>query len=125
MKETVLLYNFDSVRLPLAKRALLPLKISVKAVDKQDYSQQIGYVAGLKGFEKTEDSHAGTFHDEMLVMCGFSGQKINALINALNKGGIGRVPLKAMLTPSNVSWNSVQLYEAVKADHEEMNGKNK
>lgn len=125
MRETVLLYNFDGDRLPKVKRALLPLKFFIKTVSKEDFSQPIGVLAGIKGIEPVEGKYDGDgFDDEMIVMGGFTSAKIDALVRALNKNGIGKIDLKAVITPTNVNWNSVELYKAVKADHDEMNKNN-
>ncbi len=53
MKETVLLFNITSreSRLKIGK-ALLPMNITVKAVTSEDYSQSIGYLAGMKDMER-------------------------------------------------------------------------
>ncbi|WP_035297802.1 DUF3783 domain-containing protein [Clostridium sp. KNHs205] len=53
MKETVLLFNITSreSRLRIGK-ALLPMNITVKAVTSEDYSQSIGYLAGMKDMER-------------------------------------------------------------------------
>ena len=58
-----------------------------------------------------------------MLICGINQVKLQSLLNALYKNGVGRIDLKAMLTPNNISWNSIMLYEAVKADHEEMTKK--
>ena len=49
MKPTILLINFqDQQKLRKLKMALLPFKIRLKTVEIQDYSQPIGYLAGVK-----------------------------------------------------------------------------
>lgn len=121
MKETVLLYNFSDERLKKIQRALLPLKIRIKTVGIDEYSQPLGYLAGIKGIEPTSEKYSGNgFTDELMLICGLNQMKLQSLLNALYKNGVGKIDLKAMLTPTNISWNSTQLYEAVKADHEEM-----
>ena len=92
MKKTVLLFNFDENRLPLVKRAVMPLKTGIKVVEKN-------------------------------VMSGFTRNDIDELIRSLKKHGVGRVDLKAIVTPTNSLWDCVRLYKAVKADHEEMHKK--
>ncbi len=125
MNETVLLYNFKGERLKSVKAAALPLKIRTRVVDKSELNQPIGCLAGIKGFEPcAEDFTENGFDDEMLVMSGFTGERMNALIQSLYRHGLGRIDLKAVVTTVNVSWNSVELYEAVKADHEEMAKRN-
>ena len=49
-------------------------------------------------------------------------QCIDALIAGLKKNGAGRVDLKAVLTPTNAGWNSLELYEEIKREHEKMSG---
>ncbi|HBM99233.1 MAG TPA: DUF3783 domain-containing protein [Ruminococcus sp.] len=126
MNEIALFYNFSEERMRKAKFALLPLKIRTKAVSKTDYNQPLGYLVGIKGIEPAETEFDGNgFDEEMIVMHNFTSKTVDGLIRALNKCGVGRVPLKAVITPTNKDWNSVQLYNAVKADFNEMSGKNK
>lgn len=118
MIQTALFYNFDETRLRKAKFALMPLKITVKAVKKEDFSQPIGSLAGVKGIEPVDDKYTGEgFSDEMIVMNNFTSEKIDLLIRALIKHGVGRVALKAVITPVNKTWDSVELHNAVKADY--------
>lgn len=122
MREIALFYNFSDERLRKAKFALMPQKFSVIGVKKEDFCQPIGYLAGIKDICAKDEKYSGDgFSDEMIVMHNFTSQKIDVLIRALNKHGIGRVPLKAVVTPTNKNWDSIKLYEAVKADYEEMN----
>lgn len=124
MKETVLLYNFNEDRAVKIQRALLPLKIRIRAVGIDEYSQPLGYLAGIKGIEPSNKKYSGNgFNDELMLICGINQVKLQSLLNALYKNGVGRIDLKAMLTPTNISWDSIKLYEAVKADHEEMTKK--
>ena len=126
MNEIALFYNFSEERMRKAKFALLPLKIRIKTVSRTEYNQPIGYLAGIKGIEPVSENSDGTgFDEEMIVMHNFTSRTIDSLIRALNKCGVGRVPLKAIITPTNKDWNSIRLFEAVKADSEEMSGKNK
>lgn len=124
MNEIALFYNFSEERMRKAKFALLPLKIRTKVVSKSDYNQPLGYLAGIKEIEPAETEFDGNgFDEEMIVMHNFTSKTVDGLIRALNKCGVGRVPLKAVITSTNKDWNSVQLYNAVKADFNEMSGK--
>lgn len=126
MNEIAFFYNFSEERMRKAKFALLPLKIRTKVVSKSDYNQPLGYLVGIKEIEPAETEFDGNgFDEEMIVMHNFTSKTVDGLIRALNKCGVGRVPLKAVITPTNKDWNSVQLYNAVKADFNEMSGKNK
>lgn len=122
-KQVVLLYNFDRERLRKVRKVLAPLKATIKTVSEKEFSQPVGYVAEIEGILPNKEKIAcKSFTDEMIVMCGFGSEKIDTVIAALKMGGIGKIDLKAVITPSNVYWNSFQLYEAVKSDHMAMNG---
>ena len=122
MKKTVLLYNFNKSRLQLVRKALMPLGFTVKAVVKKDYSQPIGYLAGAQESSPCKEKHFGSgFDEEMLIMYGFGSELIDVLIAALKNIGIGKVDLKAVITPHNINWDSVTLYNEIKKEHDLMN----
>lgn len=122
MEKVVLLYNFDKTRLQLIRKALAPLNTVIKTVTKKDYIQPIGYLVGADGITPIKNKNTPeTFDDEMLVMYGFGSEMIDVLIVALRMGGVGKIDLKATITPSNISWDSVKLYKEIKADHIAMN----
>lgn len=151
MKPTVLLYNFtDSKRKMKVQQALMPLGFRLRAVRKEEYGLPVGVLAGVKGLEEESAKEAEQalktdekemegkrvrenleaesfrkmdFQDEMAIMAGFTSAQIDAFIYALRKKGIGRIDYKAVLTPYNMKWDSVQLYEEIKKEHEAMTGK--
>ena len=123
MKKTVLLFNFDENRLPLVKRAVMPLKTGIKVVEKKDFNQVLGYLADVQGFQAIEGEATESFEDEMLIMAGFTRNDVDELLRSLKKHNV-RVDLKAIMTPTNSLWTCVQIHDAVKADHEEMHRNN-
>lgn len=60
------------------------------------------------------------FSEEMLLMCNV-GSQMNPFLSYLRKEKI-LVPLKAVLTPTNQFWSSVDLYAEIKKEHEQMTG---
>ena len=112
MKELAMFYNFSDERFRKAKFALMPLKIQVKKVEKEDFNQPIGFLAGIKGVEPVAEKFDGDgFDEEMIVMHNFTNKTIDSLIKALNK---------CVITPTSKDWDSLTLIKALKADHEEM-----
>ncbi len=124
MKETILLYNFsDADRLKKAQRALMPLGLRIKKVDREDYLQPVGYLAGKKDIEPVDAVYDGDeFAEEMIVMAGLSSKKIDNVIAALRKAGVGRIDYKAVLTDTNEHWDSVRLYNEISGEHEALRG---
>ena len=123
MRETVLLYNFNGERKKQLTKALLPLGFRLKAVAKEDYLKPVGFLAGLKDMEDNGSVYEGEeFQDEMMLMAGFTSVRIDTLIGALRKNGVGRINYKAVLTETNKNWDSVSLFQELKKEHEYMTG---
>ena len=120
MKKIILAYNFTPDRLSGVKRSAVSVKASVKVVGKEEYGQKLGFLAGVQGYTAHDALTEGSFDDEMLLMCGFENGDIDTFIKALRKHGVGKVGLKAILTQTNVEWNSTELYEAIMEDHREI-----
>lgn len=127
MKETILLYHFtDQERLAKLKKALLPMGVRLRVVKKEDYLQPVGYLAGDKEVEPVEAVYDGVeFEREMMLMAGFSSSRVDAVLMALRKHGVGRVDYKAVLTPTNRYWDSVKLFGEIGREHAYMSGEQK
>ena len=101
MKPTILLINFqDQQKLRKLKMALLPFKLRIKTIEPQDYSQPIGYLAGVKD----------VFH------AGITGNLFDQVLYTLRKAGTP-VDYKAVLTEHNQNWNCMQLYKELEKEH--------
>lgn len=127
MKETVLVYNFtEKERVEKLRRALLPMKVKVRNVKKEEFLMPVGYLAGVREIgEKGEVYRGEGFQDEMLVMAGFTSARVDEFLAMMRKQGVGKVSYKAILTPTNQYWNSLELYEEIKKEHEKMSAMEK
>ncbi len=122
MKETILLFNANNKAVNLKiQKALFPLKIRLKKVDKKDYNQPLGYLAGIDKLSPEEGNDNGDELEDMMMIFAFlSDAKLNQVLAALRKCGAGPFPYKAILTPTNQYWNARQCFEEVKKEHETM-----
>ena len=125
MKETILLFHFsDKSRKNKLARALLPLRMKIREVAKEDYLQPVGYLAGNKEIPPSEESYQGEELDgEMMLMAGLSNTQVDLVLKAIRKSGAGPIPYKAALTASNQEWNARKLFAEIKAEHEQMQKK--
>ena len=97
MRETVLLINFqDEKQLRDLKMILFTLKIRMKKVEKKEYLQQIGFLAGI------------------------SNQRLDQILSMMRKNGVKRVDYKAILTETNKTWTVPRLYEEISKEHAQM-----
>ena len=120
MTPTVLFYNLDNEKGRAIKLICMQLKIKIKKAKKEDYLQPIGSFFGL--MEKTDaKSFTGdAFTDEMLVMKDFDNRLLDRFLLEFRKKHLERVNLKAILTPENISWNSIELHDELQKEHESM-----
>ena len=118
---SVLLYNFkDKERTDKVKFIFVLMGIKIKTVEKEDYLQKIGALAGVEGIERTEEIYEGEgFDEEMLVLNHLTDPQMNRMLAYLKKEGL-QIPLKAALTPTNVHWNTLELHDELVREHEEM-----
>ena len=121
MKETILLYNFDSAAIRNKIKFLcIQSGIHIRVVEKQQYDVPIGILAcgkkeEMASFLRSEESESNASFDDPMT-------KLNQFLNAMYKQKIPRVNLKAMLTEHNVNWDSVTLHDELAKEHEAMNG---
>ena len=85
--------NFeDQKQLRELKMILFTLKIRMKKVEKEDYLQQIGYLAGIKEMEGIEAVYEGEeLEKEMMVFAGISNQRLDQILLMMRKNGVKRV----------------------------------
>ena len=117
----VLSYNLAPEREGRLRTLCAIEKIHLKPVSPEDYGKAVGALAGLLP-DAGVPQPAIPFADEMLVLCGFSEDKLNAFLRGFRQMGMAPVALKAVLTPSNATWNSTQLCAELRREHEAMSG---
>lgn len=125
MKETILLFGFEErEKQRRLVRALLPLKLRVREVEKKDFGRPVGYLSGEKDVLPADDGgdmgNDRSLDGEMLLMAGLSSGRVDQVLHAIRKAGTGPIPYKAVLTGSNRNWNAYQLLEELKKEHESM-----
>jgi len=123
-KELILAYNLkDSPKAKGLVMACMILGIRVKAVEPGQYLQPLGALCGLNGIEPVDEIYEGEgLDEEMLVLHDFSSARMDQLFQQLRRVGVGRIALKAALTETNCTWNSLELYQEIKKEHEYMQG---
>ena len=119
--ETVLLYNMNHEKARKLKMLMVRMGMRIRVVDKNDYAKPVGLLAGLKDITlENPDAEVLDFDDEMIIMRGFTNSRLDLFLQGMRREGIGKINYKAILTPTNARWNSWQLYQEIKKEHEEM-----
>ena len=119
MQPLILSYNFPARHLSKLRMLAIKLGARVRVVEKRAYLDTIGSLCGVCGaFETMYDGE--NFPGLMLVMAHFSDAQLSAFLQALRASKLPPVPLKAVLTEENKGWNSLELHEALLAEHTAM-----
>ena len=116
---TVLLYNLENDKGRQIKTLCLALKLRVRSVAEEDFSQTLNSLLELDPHREAGET-APPFSQELLVMAGLSSQQMNRLLQGFRRKKIPPVALKAVLTATNGSWNGYRLCEELQREHEAM-----
>lgn len=133
----MLAVNFTSERLKQLKLLGMLTKSQVKAVKEDEKKETIGTLLGLTEEEiqeiakaKVETSptkvHETIDEDdtlqpvtkEAIILCGFDHPTVNLLLDAIRRGRLKNVSLKAMVTPNNISWTVDTILQELSKEHE-------
>lgn len=80
--------------------------------------QQLGFLAGEKGFERKQLSLFALpplIPEELMIFCGLSGGRLESVLTMLRGSGLS-VSLKAVMTPYNMRWTLDRLYQELCAE---------
>ena len=99
MVSCALLYNFTGKKAEMTKMVCMMMNIRFKSVGQEDLPLKEA---------KTDNAPMA---EEMLLLHGFGADKLQKFLTALQRVGVGRIDLKAMLTENNRTWSGLDLYE--------------
>ena len=117
-RPTLLAFAVPDDRLSRLRFCCFTLGIVVKPVSPNDYAQPLGALLGIQA--RADAAPDGSPVGEMLVMAAFDDALVNRFLAALRQLRIPPFRLKAMLTPTNVTWNAQRLYAELSAEHAAM-----
>lgn len=105
----LLLYNLDNPKGAKIRRMALPLGLRTRLVAPEQYGLTL---AALTEGEEPESPWAGEgFEEEMLLLVNCPGPLLDRFLQGFRRNKIPPVALKAVLTPTNRDWTSLQLRE--------------
>lgn len=114
----LLLYNLSQNL--ILKQTLSMMNIQCFHIESKDYNKTIKYLLGLDS-NSYEDS-GDDFLDEMIIMYEFSDEQLETLLSILKINNI-KIPLKAIVTDTNINWNSIQIRNELIKEHSYMQKK--
>ena len=120
--ETVLMYNCSGPEWAKLRQIFLMLRGRIRQVAPEQYGLTLEEL-----LSRSEESRPveESFLEPMLVFCGLAQGRLDQILTTMNRAGLPRIALKAMLTPTNKSWNSQQLWTELRLEHEAMTAQQK
>lgn len=124
MAQTILTFRLGKEKQGLIASVSRRLGIRVVQVDREDYGQKLGALAGINGFPKEKSVYDGPeLPAEMLVFSGMNSAQVDAFLDAYRESGLPKINLKAVITPDNIFWSVQQLFMELMHEHMAFGGK--
>ena len=119
----LLIFNMDESRLSLIRAFCGSQNVRIIRIYRPQYGESIGALAGIPIYRLTNEPYRGEdFSQEMMVMCGFKPDELDAFLKAYREMGIPPVWLKATVTPHNMAWSADRLYRELAEEHRQLHG---
>ena len=112
---TVLLYNCSGPEFSKLRQIFAMLRLRMRAVNPDQYHLTLAELAEGKG-ETGEPQEP--IQEAMLVFCGLGDAFPNQVLQVIRVAKLPPIPLKAVLTPTNREWNTLQLREELLRERE-------
>lgn len=121
MKSVVLCYNLDGTEKGRKLSGIFRLLgCEMRHVQVQEFLKPVGALAGIFAEDAAKQPYLGNgFAEEMLALH-MAGEEILDIALQMMRREQAAVALKAVLTPHNMRWSSLALYEEIKKEHEMM-----
>lgn len=114
-RPTVVCVNLPAEKLTRVRFACMRLSLMVQTVAPADLCQPLGALCGLAPRQPALDAPAEPFTGEMLLMANLNRTQAERLLAALKQSRVN-IPLKAVLTPTNATWDCLRLYTELTAE---------
>ena len=113
----VLLYHTPEGVLKRLTPLLRQQGISVRVIRKELYTVPLEMLLGLKQPDKILQNPGIELPEPRLVMHGFSSEGVDSVLKLLRENQI-RIDLKAVTTPTNLSWTALQMFAELQRERE-------
>lgn len=118
MAQTILEFRLDKDKHAAVKEICKRLGIQTVAVERRDYGQKLGALAGVRGFHKEKEEYNGPeLPAEMLVFSGMNSGQVDLFLAEYKKSSAAPIGLKAVVTPDNVFWSADTLFRELMREH--------
>ena len=112
---TVLMYNCSGEEFSKLKQIFAMLRLRMRVVEPERYHLSLQELSRGDGAPAEPGE---PLPEAMLVFCDMGQALLNQVLEVIRVAKLPPIPLKAVLTESNRSWNTKQLYEELIQERE-------
>lgn len=120
----ILLYHTPELIVKRLTPILRNNGISIRVIRKEMYTVPLDVLLGIRQPGKILPNLGIELAEPMLIMHGFSSEGVDRVLKLLRENSI-RIDLKAVTTPTNLSWTSLQVYAELRREREAFLAQNK
>ena len=121
MQPTILTYNLGAKQFQM-ELLCANFHVIIRNVRTEEQSFTINSLLETNTAKPQSKSNVAVFSNEMIVFCYFSDTLLEQFLQQMRNLNI-RIPLKAILTPTNRMWSSIELYKELAKEHKALNTK--
>ena len=114
---SILMYITDENKRRQIETLCTKLSIKTKQLKPADLNKTIGNLAGIRGIsgQKNVKVPFGYTLPEIIIFSGIIDNKLDKFLEQYRNEGIDIVELKAIVTPTNITWTLYELVQELKA----------
>lgn len=114
----LLLFHISKEKIAQIQKVCNKFNISIQKVEPRQYGENLGALAGISGMKATGKAYIGAeLPSEMMIFSGIDSDTLDDFMAEYKKTGISSIPLKAVLTPFNVSMSVGEIYQELVKEH--------
>lgn len=113
---TILMYQCSGPEFSKLRQIFAMLRLRMRPVGPERYHLSLEELAEGKGEPAAQAEEA--LPEAMLVFCGLNQALLHQVLEVIRLAKLPPIPLKAVLTETNRTWNTRQLYEELKKERE-------
>lgn len=126
LEEIVLYYSpQQKAHTSLLKGVLAQMGVRIKNLTPGRCGKKIGFLVDMEGYEDSPETgndqktrgvgqqsatQVVPMTEEMMILGGFSDERLDELLDRLKKAGVPKIKLKAIVTETNAGWTVYELY---------------
>jgi len=110
MTPTVFFYNIPQEKISALKKVCMTSRLRASVVVPSQFTLPLRDLI-VSPQLPAEPESIPAFPHEMLLFSSVAPGQLDQFLKGMRKAGIPPIPLKAMVTATNLNWNSLQLHE--------------